>query len=115
MKIRQQSLLYIFLSMSNYYLKTQEAIEYGKDLIEQLSIALNIIALNAISKDDVKMAIHLRESVINNTEYDVDLLIRVLYVSLHLSTTKTKISMERFCEDREKLVDLLNWKNDIKN
>ena len=101
--------------MSNFYLKTNETIESGKDLSEQLAIALNIIALNAISKDDVKMAIHLRERVRNNVEFDVDAIIRVLYVSLHLTTTKSVMNMQRFCEDREKLVDLLNWKNDNKN
>lgn len=101
--------------MSNFYLKTNETIESGKDLSEQLAIALNIIALNAISKDDAKMAIYLRERVRNNVEFDVDAIIRVLYVSLHLTTTKSCMNMVRFCEDREKLVDLLNWKNDNKN
>lgn len=101
--------------MSNYYLKTQESIEDGKDLTEQLSIALNIIALNAISENDAKMAIHLRQRVRNNPDFDVDSIIRVLYVSLHLTTSKSSMNMLRFCEDREKLVDLLNWKNDNKN
>lgn len=101
--------------MSNFYLKTNETIESGKDLSEQLAIALNIIALNAISKDDAKMAVYLRERVRNNVEFDVDAIIRVLYVSLHLTTTKSCMNMSRFCEDREKLVDLLNWKNDNKN
>jgi hypothetical protein len=95
--------------MSNYYLKTQEAIEDGNDLIEQLSIALNIIALNAISNDDVKMAIHLRERLSNMDETIRNSIIRILYVSLHLTTTKSVMNMQRFCEDREKLVDLLNW------
>lgn len=95
--------------MSNYYLKTQEAIEDGKDLHEQLSIALNIIALNAISKDDARMAIHLRERLANIDEMTRNSIIRILYVSLHLTTTKSVMNMQRFCEDREKLVDLLNW------
>jgi len=95
--------------MSNYYLKTQETIEDGKDLHEQLSIALNIIALNAISKDDSKMAIHLREKLTNMCETTRNSIIRILYVSLHLTTTKSVMNMQRFCEDREKLVDLLNW------
>jgi hypothetical protein len=95
--------------MSNYYLKTQEAIEDGKDLLEQLSIALNIVALNAISKDDAKIAIHLRERLTNMDETTRNSIIRILYVSLHLTTTKSAMNMHRFCEDREKLVDLLNW------
>jgi hypothetical protein len=101
--------------MSNFYLKTRYAIEDGKDLTEQLCIALNIIALNAISEDDIRTAMYLRERVRNNTNIDVDAIIRVLYVSLHLTTTKSSMNMTRFCEDREKLVDLLNWKNDVKN
>jgi hypothetical protein len=110
-------LIYIFSpqTMSNYYLKTQESIEDGEDLTEQLSIALNIVALNAISENDAKMAGYLRERVRNNTEINADAIIRVLYVSLHLTTTKSSMNMARFCEDREKLVDLLNWKNDVKN
>lgn len=95
--------------MSNYYLKTKEAIEDGNDLLEQLSIALNIIALNAISVDDAKMAIHLRERLKNIDETTRNSIIRILYVSLHLTTTKSVMNMQRFCEDREKLVDLLNW------
>lgn len=95
--------------MSNYYLKTTETIDDGKDLVEQLSIALNIIALNAISKDDIRTAIYLRERLGTNNEIMREHIIRLLYVSLHLTTTKSKMSMERFCEDREKLVDLLNW------
>jgi hypothetical protein len=95
--------------MSNYYLKTTETIDDGKDLAEQLSIALNIVALNAISGNDAKMAIHLRERLGTNNETIRENIIRLLYVSLHLTTTKSKMSMERFCEDREKLVDLLNW------
>jgi len=101
-----------FLSskMANYYVKTQEAIEDGKDLTEQLSIALNIVALNAISKDDAKMAIYLREKLCQHIDETTrDNIIRVLYVSLHLTTTKSVMNMQRFCEDREKLVDLLNW------
>jgi hypothetical protein len=101
--------------MSNYYLKTQQSIEDGEDLTEQLSIALNIIALNAISENDAKMAIFLRQRVRNNPDFDVDSIIRVLYVSLHLTTSKSSMNMSRFCEDREKLVDLLNLKNDVKN
>ena len=98
--------------MSNNYLKTQEAIEDGEDLTEQLSIALNIIALNAISRDDVKTAICLREQVRNNAVLDestCDNIIRMFYVSLHTSKTESKMNMVRYCEDREKLVDLLNW------
>lgn len=94
--------------MSNYYLKTKEAIEDGRDLTEQLSIALNIIALNAISNDDAKVATYLRERLVNIDETTKDSIIRVLYVSLHLTTTKSVMNMQRFCEDREKLVDLLN-------
>jgi hypothetical protein len=95
--------------MSNYYLNTEEAIEDGKDLHEQLSIALNIIALNAISKDDAKMAIHLRERVTNMDEMTRNSIIRALYASLHLTTSKSVMNMQRFCEDRDKFVDLLNW------
>ena len=101
--------------MSNNYLKTQEAIEDGKDLTEQLCIALNIIALNAISEDDIITAMYLREHVRNNDVFDVESIIRVLYVSLRLTTSKSSMNMSQFCEDREKLVDLLNWKNDVKN
>lgn len=95
--------------MENYYLKTQEAIEDGNDLIEQLSIALNIVALNAISNDDVKMATHLRKKLLNMDETTRNNITRVLCASLHLTTTKSIMNMQRFCEDREKLVDLLNW------
>ena len=101
--------------MSNYYLNTQEAIEDGKDLHEQLSIALNIIALNAISNDDTNIALHLKKRLLNideTTKIDEttrNSIIRTLYVSLHLTTTKSAMNMQRFCEDIEKLVDLLNW------
>jgi hypothetical protein len=96
--------------MANYYLKTQETIEDGRDLQEQLSIALNIIALNAISVDDARMATYLRERLNNIVDEPTkNSITRVLYVSLHLTTTKSVMNMQRFCEDREKLVDLLNW------
>ena len=95
--------------MANYYLKTQETIEDGRDLQEQLSIALNIIARNAISVDDSRMATYLRERLDNIDEPTKNSITRVLYVSLHLTTTKSVMNMQRFCEDREKLVDLLNW------
>jgi len=96
--------------MSNYYLKTQESIEDGEDLTEQLSIALNIVALNAISENDAKMAIHLREYVkFHGILSKSDQIMRVLYASLKLTSTKSKTSIVQFGDDREKLVNMINW------
>jgi hypothetical protein len=96
--------------MSNYYLKTNETIESGKDLTEQLAIALNIIALNAISKDDIRTAIHLREHVkFHGILSKSDQIMRILYASLKLTSTKSKTSIVQFGDDREKLVNMINW------
>jgi len=96
--------------MSNFYLKTNETIESGKDLTEQLSIALNIIALNAISEDDASMAIHLREYVKKDGIMGKsDQIMRVLYASLKLTRNKSNTSIIQFGDDREKLVDMITW------
>ena len=96
--------------MSNHYLKTQESIDDGKDLTEQLSIALNIIALNAISQDDIRTAIHLRECIkTSGVLSKSDQIMRVLYASLKLTSTKSPVNIVQFGDDREKLVDMMNW------
>lgn len=96
--------------MSNYYLKTTETINDGKDLVEQLSIALNIIALNAISQDDIRTAIHLREYIkISGVLSKSDQIMRALYASLKLTSTKSRVNIVQFGDDREKLVNMMNW------
>ena len=96
--------------MSSYYLKTSDAIDDGKDLIEQLSIALNIISLNAISMEDTKTALHLKEHIkTHGILSKSDQIMRVLYASLKVTSTKSKINIVQFCDDREKLVNMINW------
>jgi hypothetical protein len=101
------------------YLKLDgNTIENGNTLNDQIMIALKIITLNAISENDIRQALVLIDKVRLNgidklDDYTINSIIRILYSSLYLTTAKTRLTALCFSENREKLVDLINWKKEM--